>query len=229
MAAYLVERLFCPTEAQADPASGVKLTSTAYLLDPVQILAVLQLARHLDPARFGETFERFFPIWSVQWFFQWLQALDPHDSYFKFNLEHAAAYLLLTLEDDPERRARLALGFRAVRRIVKNHANPWFNLVELAALEGDDESPMAALAVQPARRLAGPARGSGDALAERGPDPALLDGSQAGALGPLVPAALPAIQPDGACRRRHRDVGARQPGDHLDAVNADIEVGSGRR
>ena len=141
MADYLVSQLFCPTEAVPDPTTKIKFTSVVYILNPVQILAILQLARHLDEDRFGETFEKFFPIWSVQWVFQWLQSIDPHDSYYKFNLEHAAALLLLTLEDNAERRAKLALGFRSVRQSVKFHANAYFNLVELAAL-GDDEAAL---------------------------------------------------------------------------------------
>jgi len=134
MADYLVARHFCPTEATRDPATGTRLTSVTYIANPAQVLGVLQLARTLDPERYQDCFDEHFPMWSVSWFFGWLQALDPHDSYFKFNLEHATALLALKLEQDPQRKVRLAHAFRIQRDVLKYHNNAYFNLIELMTL-----------------------------------------------------------------------------------------------
>lgn len=134
MVEYIISHLFCPTEAVADTDTGIKFTSCNFLLNPVQMLAILQLARRLDAKKYGALYDQLYPMWSVQWVFQWLQSLDPHHSYRKFNLEHAAALLLLALEDEPKKHTRLALGFRMVRQAVKNHANPYFDLVELETM-----------------------------------------------------------------------------------------------
>ena len=140
MVDYLVRHKFCPTEAVADPATGRKGTSVTYIAHPTQVLAALQLGRTLDPQRYAERYAAFEPAWAVQWLFQWLPSLDVHDSYFKFNLEHAAAWLLLGLETDRDRRAHLAQGLQVVRHAIRHHANAWFNLVELLTLGdfGDD-------------------------------------------------------------------------------------------
>lgn len=138
MASYLVEQHFCPTEATVDPVTGTRLASVTYVANPGQVLAILQAARKLDPERFGAAFEALFPVWSIQWLFAWLQTLDPVGSYYKFNLEHSAAFLLLLLEDDADRRTQLTHGLRAIRGPLRYHAQAYFNLVELATL-GDEE------------------------------------------------------------------------------------------
>jgi len=136
---YLVSRHFCPTEVAPDPGTDARSTSVTYLMHPSQVLAILRLGAILDPDRYGPRFRDFAPIWSVQWLFQWLQSLDPQSSYYKFNLEHSMTFLLQLLEEDPERRARFALGLRTLRRPLRFHANAWFNLVELAAVDDDAE------------------------------------------------------------------------------------------
>ncbi len=140
MADYLLEQHFCPTEAVTDPDTGTKHTSVTYLIQPTQVLAILQVARTLDPEKYGERFEALAPMGSILWFFRWLTDLDPHTSYYKFNLEHAAALLLLTLEPDAERRRLLSRGTRTMRRDLRHHGNAYFDLVELAALGEDPNS-----------------------------------------------------------------------------------------
>jgi hypothetical protein len=134
MARYLLQTSFCPTHATIDQATGRKLTSTSYVTSPWQVLAILQAARAADPA-FQHEFDELYPIWSIAWFFNWFDTLDPNSSYYKFNLEHGASFLLLALERAAERRAQLAQGFQAIRWPIRYHAQAWFNLVELATLE----------------------------------------------------------------------------------------------
>ncbi len=140
MAAYLIKTTFCPTEATADPTTGRKLTSASYVADPWQVLAILQAAQAIDAASFKQEFDALFPMWSIVWFFNWFDTLDPNDSYFKFNLQHSSAFLLLSLEADAERRSRLALGLQTLRSPLRFHAQAWFNLVELVTLQDSELS-----------------------------------------------------------------------------------------
>ena len=139
MAGYLVRTTFCPTEATADPETGRKFTSVTYVASPSQVLAILQAAQSVD-ASFKAEFDALFPIWSILWFFNWFDTLDPNDNYFKFNLEHGASFLLLFLEKDTQRRAQLAQGLQAIRWPIRFHAQAWFNLVELATLRDEELS-----------------------------------------------------------------------------------------
>jgi hypothetical protein len=140
MASYLDDRHFCPCEATVDPESGNRLTSVVYLTNPQHLLAILRLASHLDPDRFAERYEELYPIWSLQWLFAWAPSLDPHSSYFKFNLSHSMALLLLLPEiaDKPGRRERLAQWLPIMRNAIRYHANAYFNLIELIAADEDD-------------------------------------------------------------------------------------------
>jgi hypothetical protein len=140
MASYLEAHHFCPGEATVDPDTGRRPTSVVYLTNPQHLLAILRLASHLDPDRFAESYEALLPIWSVQWLFAWAPSLDPHSSYFKFNLSHSMALLLLLPEiaDKPGYRDRLAQWLPIVRRAIRYHANAYFSLVELIAADGGD-------------------------------------------------------------------------------------------
>ncbi|MDJ0841326.1 MAG: hypothetical protein QNK37_32750 [Acidobacteriota bacterium] len=131
---YLVERQFCPSESVVDPISQTRFTSTTWLGNPGQVLAILQLGRALAPERYTDLFAQDYPMWAANWFFSWLQTFDTHDSYFKFNLENGLAFLLLKLETDAQRREELATGYRVQREALKYHANAWFDAVELATL-----------------------------------------------------------------------------------------------
>lgn len=133
MADYLVGRGWSPSEAVADE-HGVKRTSVTYAANPFQALAILRLAATLDPERYLERYLDMLPVWSVLWVFEWLSTLDPHRSYYKFNLDHSLALLLIQLEPDKEIRAHLAHGFLALRQALTNHDNAWFSVVELLTL-----------------------------------------------------------------------------------------------
>jgi hypothetical protein len=140
MASYLDAHHFCPGEATVDPDIGRRPTSVVYLTNPQHFLAILGLASRLDPERFSEKYEELYPIWSLQWLFAWAPSLDPHSSYFKFNLSHSMAWLLLLPEiaGEPGRRARLAQWLPIVRNAIRYHANAYFSLVELIAADGDE-------------------------------------------------------------------------------------------
>jgi hypothetical protein len=138
MASYLVRTTFCPTEATVDPATGRKLTSTVYATDPLQVLAILQVAKAVDPGQFEREYETLHPMWSILWFFNWFDTLDPHSDYFKFNLGHSVSFLLLMLEQDATRHAQLVQSLQALHSPIRFHAQAWFNLVVLATCKGSE-------------------------------------------------------------------------------------------
>lgn len=135
---YLSASNWCPGEARTDPAQPER-TSVTYALSPTQTLAILQLARRLDPDRYQAAYQDFAPAASITWLFAWLQTLDPDGSYYKFNLEHSLALLLL-LDTGDDDKPLLSGAFRTVRRALRYHGNAWFNLVELAALGSHPEA-----------------------------------------------------------------------------------------
>ncbi len=138
MTRYLIDVAWCPEEPTAHPVTGIRHTSVTYLASPSHVLAILQVARQVDDA-FEELYQRQRALTQMSWLVHWLQTLDPHSSYYKFNLEHGMALLLLGLEDDPAERERLADGFRTMRRAIRFHANAYFNLVELTVFEDQPE------------------------------------------------------------------------------------------
>lgn len=144
MTEYLLEHNWSPQEATLD-ARGHRETSVTFVTAPSHILGILQLARSLFPEKKGAAFEKYDrafkkreAIAPVGWLFQWLDTLDPHDGYYKFNLEHSMALLLLGLEDDPVARRELAPGFRTMRAALQNHHNAYFNLVELTVFRDEE-------------------------------------------------------------------------------------------
>lgn len=147
MATYVVSRGWSPSEAVADE-HGIKRTSVTYAANPLHALAILRLAATLDPERFEGRYRDMLPVWSVLWVFEWLLTLDPHRNYYKFNLDHSLAVLLLHLEPDRETRARLAHGFLALRQALGGHDNAWFSGVELLTLGDRPE-----LLTRPAERI----------------------------------------------------------------------------
>ena len=138
MATYLLSKNFCPAEVRLDPVEDER-TSVTYALNPAQVTAILALARKLDPDRFTEAFERQAAAWPVQWFFNWLQTLDPNTSYYKFNLEHGLSLILAQSLKAGEERNRLLLPLRTLRQAMAHHDNAWFNLVELACCGEDPD------------------------------------------------------------------------------------------
>ncbi len=130
MAGYLLNNGWSPAEVRLD-ADEPPSSSVTYGFSPTQVLYILHLAQRLDPDSFADAYGRIADAAPCLWWFSWLQTLDPHNRYYKFNLEHGLALLLLA-EDNPEQRAQMALPLRVLRRALRYHDNAWFNLVELA-------------------------------------------------------------------------------------------------
>lgn len=107
-------------------------TSTVFWLRPDQQLAMLQIARQVNPQRFGPAYEDLrrsavgigLPIS--------LEAWDDHGSYYKFNLDAIALYSLLRLEEESPRRGDYIATYRTFRSIVAGHGNAFFNVIDRA-------------------------------------------------------------------------------------------------
>lgn len=140
MAGYLAERDFCPTEVAVDPELGLKPTSVTYFNAPAQAMTIARLGAELAPGRHGDLWRRLRPMASILWLFQGLQSLDPHRRYFRFNLEHTMALLLLVLEGEAAGVRELGEGLQVLRRALASHQNAWFDAVELAGFEADDDA-----------------------------------------------------------------------------------------
>jgi hypothetical protein len=106
--------------------------STLFVGRPEQQLNFLQIGRHVDPARFEskyKNFRRFFgPFTSSQ---IRLEVLDPHGSYFKFNLASVNLYNLIRLEEKRSRSLRhYREAYAILRNTTKGHGNAHFNMID---------------------------------------------------------------------------------------------------
>ncbi|MBI3271760.1 MAG: hypothetical protein HYZ53_22405 [Planctomycetes bacterium] len=113
---------------------------TTFLHRPEQILAFLQIARHVNPSAFASVYERrarqFAP---VVWTAIFAETLDVYESYFKFNLDHINLFNLIRLETGPNRRARYARALSQwLRPPLAQHKNVFFDYVYEAALGRHD-------------------------------------------------------------------------------------------
>ncbi len=113
-------------------------TSTTFLLRPDQQLALLQIGRRVDARRFEKAYEQAAAsLASAVPVPLGFDALDDHDSYFKFNLDFINLYNLIRLEESDARRLSYEAGFGAVRSTTDNHLNAHFNMID-RALHGPD-------------------------------------------------------------------------------------------
>ncbi len=106
--------------------------STTFIGRPEQQLNFLQIGRHINPERFQSEYRKFRRFSAVFAFSQLpFEALDPHGSYFKFNLAGINLYNLIRLE---ERRSRYLRSYRNAYRIwrdaVRSHGNAHFNMID---------------------------------------------------------------------------------------------------
>ncbi len=112
--------------------------STAFLGRPDQQLALLQIGRHMDPDRFGLAYRILRATAACSTVLPvFIDTLDPHSSYFKFNLDAINLYNLLRLEDGGFYRFWYREAYDALRRAVSTHGNPHFNMID-RALKGPD-------------------------------------------------------------------------------------------
>ena len=135
IATKLIERLLDRNWAVVMPGGGI---STVFWLRPEQQLAILQVGRQVNPARFARTYEDLRGRASGLDLVMALEAREPHDSYFKFNLNAISFFNLLRLEErDSPKRAAYIEAYQTFRRAVEAHGNAFFNVID-RALRGPD-------------------------------------------------------------------------------------------
>jgi hypothetical protein len=114
--------------------------STTFAGRPDQRLMMLKLGRRVAPERFESSYSWQSLLLSggsataIAW-----ETLDPHGSYFKFNLDHITFYGLMTGGDTGWALANYRGAFRLLRRTTDDHGNAFFDLVERAVGEPDSQ------------------------------------------------------------------------------------------
>ena len=113
--------------------------STTFIGRPEQQLNFLQIGRHVNPERFTGEYKKFRTFFAAFTFSQLpLEALDPHGSYFKFNLAAINLFNLVRLEETRSRYLRhYRHAYAILRKAVRDHGNAHFNMID-RALSGAD-------------------------------------------------------------------------------------------
>jgi hypothetical protein len=112
--------------------------STTFLHRPEQQLSILQVGRRVNAAKFEVVYKTHRTTYAgtasapIA-----VECLNPHSSYYKFNLNHINLYNLIRLEEPGAARIAYMNAFRTLRGCTRNHENAHFNLVE-RALDGPD-------------------------------------------------------------------------------------------
>jgi uncharacterized protein (TIGR03437 family) len=133
LATRLIERLLETNWAVVMPDGSV---STVFWLRPDQQLAILQVGRQVNAARFGGLYEDLRRRASGLETIMSLEAQEAHDSYYKFNLAAITFYNLIRLEEQGSAKTDSYLqAYRRFRRTVSGHGNLFFNVID-RALEG---------------------------------------------------------------------------------------------
>ncbi len=119
------------------PEGGV---STVFLGRPDQQLALLRIGSHMDPDRFGRVYRTLRAAAAYATVLPvFIETLDLHGSYFKFNLDAINFYSLLRLETSGFYRFWYREAYDVLRRAVGGHGNAYFNMID-RALKGPDET-----------------------------------------------------------------------------------------
>ena len=105
--------------------------STTFLQRPDQQLSFLQVGRRVDPARWDVVYrvQRASLAGSVAAPIA-TECLDPHGSYYKFNLDHINLYNLIRLEEPGVHRAMYRTAFNRLRHCTGSHGNAHFNMID---------------------------------------------------------------------------------------------------
>ncbi len=98
-----------------------------------QQYAWLLAAARVNPARYGAVRDRHRGFTDLMWSGFWFAVMDPHDSYYKFELGGGALHVVLRLETDPVAWQRAYQGMAILRRHIGHHQNALLNGFYLAA------------------------------------------------------------------------------------------------
>jgi hypothetical protein len=105
--------------------------STTFLQRPDQQLALLQIGRRLNPARFEAVYlAQRAAMASTVGLPIAVECQDTHGSYYKFNLNHINLFNLIRLEEPGVHRTQYLQAFATLRGCTGTHQNAHFNMIE---------------------------------------------------------------------------------------------------
>jgi len=110
--------------------------STTFAIRPDQVLTFLQVARHMNPAKFTEAYSQRRALSTPLLLLPVSIDVLNDDSYFKFNLDYIDFYNLIRLEDGSGNSV-YRQAYDLVRHHTANHQNAFFNMID-RALNGPD-------------------------------------------------------------------------------------------
>lgn len=107
---------------------------TTFLQRPDQQLSIMQVARHVNPAKFeAQYFKMRSSLASKVWIPLWAEGLDRDASYFKFNLNHLYMYNLMRLEEkNSDFVSHYQKGWDNLVESVAGHKNAHFDIITTA-------------------------------------------------------------------------------------------------
>ena len=112
--------------------------STTFLIRPEQQLSLLQVGRHVNPARYDSRYAKLSAALAVTTLVAvGVDAADDRSSYFKFNIDHIILYNLLRLQGGGFTKFWYNLAWDLVHKAVAGHGNAHFNMID-RALHGPD-------------------------------------------------------------------------------------------
>ncbi|MGH7125919.1 MAG: hypothetical protein ACREFI_16210, partial [Stellaceae bacterium] len=89
-------------------------------------------AWHGNPAKYQSLHDQYQGFADILWTGFWTSALDPYDSYYKFQLGVGSMHVLLMHETDPAAWMRAYQGIAILRHYIGHHLNAHFNNTYLA-------------------------------------------------------------------------------------------------
>lgn len=109
--------------------------STTFLVHPDQILNFCQIGRRISPEKYEALYQsKATSLADATGSAIYFEVLDPHNSYYKFNLDYINLFNLVRLENDPTLRSKYVQIFEVLRNALGNHQNAHFNAIEIGAL-----------------------------------------------------------------------------------------------
>ncbi|HYR86376.1 MAG TPA: hypothetical protein VE422_19980 [Terriglobia bacterium] len=106
--------------------------STTFLHRPDQMLSFLQVGRRVNSQRFAWIYAVYRSVYASSVVLPvYLDNIDDHNSYFKFNLNYINLYNLIRLEEDNSPSRQLYMGaYDMLRQRTQLHGNAHFNLID---------------------------------------------------------------------------------------------------
>jgi hypothetical protein len=130
LATRMLDRLIADRWLVRMPEGGI---TTTFIGRPDHQLALLKLGRRCNPKRFEKHYKSLANLGAPGVIAPiLLEVRDPHESYFKFNLDHIAFYNLLTSGDNSWIRANYMQAFDILRRTTDDHQNAFFDMIDTA-------------------------------------------------------------------------------------------------